>query len=64
MKIFNGTPGFGKTLSEEEIIEFLSNSKQNLQLGTIDEKGEPNVHPVWFFYENAAVTRRFNLNHI
>ena len=25
----------------------------NLLLGTIDDKGEPNVHPVWYLYENG-----------
>jgi len=23
----------------------------NLQIATIDEKGEPNIHPVWFYYD-------------
>jgi predicted pyridoxine 5'-phosphate oxidase superfamily flavin-nucleotide-binding protein len=23
----------------------------NLQLGTIDEKGDPNIQPVWFDYD-------------
>lgn len=55
MKIFHGIPGVGRVLTEEEILEFLTNSKQNLQLGTIDEKNEPNVHPVWFLYENEKI---------
>ena len=55
MKIFHGTPEVGRKLTEDEIIEFLTNSKKNLNLGTIDEKGEPNVHPVWFFYENEKI---------
>ena len=55
MKIFNGTPGFGRELSNDEIVEFLTTSKKNLQLGTIDEKNEPNIHPVWFLYQNGAI---------
>ncbi len=55
MKIFNGTPGFGRELSESEIIEFLTKSKRNLQLATIDDKNEPNIHPVWFYYENGLI---------
>lgn len=55
MKIFNGTPGFGRVLSNDEIIEFLSKSKKNLQLATIDDKNEPNIHPVWFYYENGKI---------
>ena len=52
MKIINAIPGFGPLLSKNQVIEFLS-SKLNLQLGTIDEKGDPNICPVWFFFENA-----------
>ena len=52
MKIYHGTPEIGRALSQDEIIQFLKTSKKNLQLGTIDEKNEPNVHPVWFLFEN------------
>lgn len=55
MKIFNGAPGYGRLLTNEEISEFLSKSKKNLQLATIDDKNEPNVHPVWFLYENGVI---------
>jgi nitroimidazol reductase NimA-like FMN-containing flavoprotein (pyridoxamine 5'-phosphate oxidase superfamily) len=55
MKIFHGTPEVGRALTEHEIIEFLTISKKNLQLGTIDEKNEPNIHPVWFLYENKKI---------
>lgn len=55
MKIDNGTPRYGRPLSEDEIIEFLSKSKRNLQLATIDEKNEPNIHPVWFLFENGNI---------
>ena len=54
MKIINAIPGFGPLLSKSQVIEFLS-SKLNLQLGTIDEKGDPNINPVWFFYENEKI---------
>jgi len=52
MKIFHGSPGFGSQLTEQQVVEFLS-SKLNLLLGTVDEKGDANVHPVWFLYENG-----------
>jgi nitroimidazol reductase NimA-like FMN-containing flavoprotein (pyridoxamine 5'-phosphate oxidase superfamily) len=52
MKITHASPGFGSALSESQVKEFLSNSKLNLLLGTIDEKDEPNVHPVWYLYDN------------
>ena len=45
MKILNAIPGFGKPLTEPEVREFLERSKLNLQLGTTDEHGKPNIHP-------------------
>ena len=38
------------SMSEEEIGKFLE-SKLNLQFGTIDEEGDPNIQPVWFDYD-------------
>ena len=38
------------TMAEEEIDRFLE-SKLMLQMPTIDEKGEPNIQPVWFHYD-------------
>ncbi len=52
MRILHGSPGFGSKLSKQDIEKFLSESKLNLLLGTIDEKNEPNVHPVWFWYHD------------
>lgn len=52
MKILNAIPGLGKPLTELQVKEFLVKAKLNLQLGTIDEKGEPNIHPIWYLYEN------------
>ncbi len=51
MKIVHASPGFGSKFTEEQTMDFLSNSKLNLLLGTIDDKGDPNVHPVWYLYE-------------
>ena len=36
-------------MSKEEVDTFLE-KKLNLQIGTIDDKGDPNIHPVWFNY--------------
>ena len=55
MKIIHASPGFGSAMSESQIIEFLTKSKLNLLLGTIDQKGQPNVHPVWYLYENGKL---------
>ncbi len=49
MKIISaitGTP----SMSKEEINTFLEN-KLNLQIGTIDDEGDPNIQPVWFNYD-------------
>ena len=55
MKITHASPGFGSKFSESQVNEFLTKSKLNLLLGTIDEKNEPNVHPVWYLYENERL---------
>lgn len=54
MKIVNAIPGFGPELSEEQVKDFL-NSKLNLQLATLDSKGEPIIHPVWYLFENKKL---------
>jgi PPOX class probable F420-dependent enzyme len=36
-------------MTREEAERFLE-SKLNLQIATVDEKGEPNIQPVWFYY--------------
>jgi PPOX class probable F420-dependent enzyme len=41
-----GTP----SMSKEEVDAFLE-SKLNLQIGTIDDEGDPNIQPVWFTYD-------------
>jgi general stress protein 26 len=53
MKIIHASPGFGKALTEQEIIDFLANSKLNIHLGTIDNNGYPNVHPTWYYFDST-----------
>ena len=55
MKILNASPGFGSPMTEDEVRSFLSNSKLNIQLGTVDEKGDPNVHPAWYYFANNKI---------
>src|SRR5918994_2757640 len=56
MKILNASePGLGESMTEEEVIDFLSNSKLFARLGTIDEKEDPNVHPVWYYFDNDRI---------
>jgi general stress protein 26 len=51
LKILNGSPGFGAPVNEQETVDFLTTGKLNIHLGTMDEKGHPNVHPTWFYYD-------------
>jgi len=37
-------------MEESEVDIFLSTSKTPLRLGTVDSKGDPMIHPVWFHY--------------
>lgn len=53
MKILHATPGMGAPMSPAEIDSFLE-SKLNVQMGTIDEQGDPNIQPVWFYYDKQA----------
>ena len=50
MRILNASPGFGVPLNEEAIKDFLTNGKLIVHLGTIDEKGDANIHPAWYYY--------------
>ena len=49
MKIISATsetPG----MTKEEIDRFLANNLM-LQMATVDGQGEPNIQPVWFYYD-------------
>jgi len=54
MRIFNASPGFGAPLTENEVIKFLTNSKLNIHIGTVDKKREPNIHPTWYYFDNTS----------
>jgi len=49
MKIVNATSEI-PSMTREEVERFLE-SKLNLQMAIIDEHGEPNIQPVWFYYD-------------
>lgn len=40
------------SMNETEVKEFLRNSRIPLKLGTIDEHGDPVIHPLWYSYDN------------
>jgi general stress protein 26 len=53
MKILNvSEPEFGGPMTEDEARNFLVNSKKNVHISTLDEKGEPNIHPTWYYFDN------------
>jgi len=56
MKIINASePSLGSSMTEEETRNFLSNEKLFARIGTIDKNGDPNVHPVWYYFENDKI---------
>jgi general stress protein 26 len=49
MKILKAIPEI-PNMNMEEAERFLE-SKLNLQFATIDNQGDPNIQPVWFYYD-------------
>ena len=49
MKIISAIPG-APSMNKEEVNGFLE-SKLLLQIGTIDDEGDPNIQPVWFDHD-------------
>ena len=53
MKILDASePEFGGPMTEDEVRNFLVNSKKLVHISTLDEKGEPNIHPTWSYFDN------------
>lgn len=52
MKILKAIPEI-PSMTMEEAELFLA-SKLNLQFATVDKKGDPNIQPVWFYYDKNA----------
>ena len=53
MRILDGSAGFSAPLTEQEAKEFLSESKFNVHFATLDEKGHPNIHPTWYYFDSS-----------
>jgi general stress protein 26 len=53
LKIINADPVFGTPLSEQETKDFLTTGVLNVHLGTVDEKGHANIHPVGYYYDTS-----------
>jgi pyridoxamine 5'-phosphate oxidase-like protein len=52
LRVLAAEPNIGMTVGE--IREFLGHGTLLLKLGTIDAKGDPNVHPVWYVYDRDS----------
>ena len=52
-RIIHASSEFGKSLTEQEINDFLTSSKLNIHLGTIDDNGYPNIHPTLYYFDSA-----------
>jgi general stress protein 26 len=53
MKILDASePEFGGPMSENEARDFLVNSHKNVHISSLDEKGDPNIHPTWYYFDN------------
>ena len=51
MKILQKTAeASGRVMTETEINSFLQ-EKMNLHLATVDENGEPNIQPLFFYHD-------------
>jgi len=53
LKILDGSAGYGKALSEQDIKDFLTTKILNVHLGTVDESGHANIHPAWYYYDDS-----------
>jgi general stress protein 26 len=55
LKIINASePEFGGPMTEDEVRNFLINSKKNAHISTLDERAEPNIHPTWYYFDNES----------
>ena len=55
LKILDASePEFGGPMTEGELRNFLINSKKNAHISTLDERGEPNIHPTWYYFDSES----------
>lgn len=52
IRVFEADEGVGMT--ELEAKKFLTESRSVVKLGTVDSSGDPNVHPVWYYFDPAG----------
>ena len=52
LKILDGSRESGKSLSEQDVKDFLTTKVLNVHLGTVDEYGNANIHPAWYYFDD------------
>ena len=53
LKILDGSGESGKSLSEQDIKDFLITKVLNVHLGTVDDHGHANIHPAWYYFDDS-----------
>jgi hypothetical protein len=53
MKILHGGTYFSQPMTEDEVTSFLTTGRRNIYIGTLDEKKEPNIHLVWYYFDTS-----------
>jgi general stress protein 26 len=53
LKILDASPGYGEPLNEQDTKDFLTTKVLNIHLGTVDENGDANIHPAWYYYDSS-----------
>lgn len=53
-KLIQAIPSMPKPVTEPEVESFLTESKLNVQIATLDEEGYPSIQPIWFVYDRDS----------
>ena len=53
LKILEGSGESGKSLSEQDVKDFLTTKVLNVHLGTVDDYGDANIHPAWYYFDDS-----------
>ena len=53
VRVINADPEMGNSMTEDEAKEFMAN-RTILHIGTVDNKGESNVTPVGYYFDNDS----------
>jgi general stress protein 26 len=58
VKVIDAEPGVGSPMTEEEAKNFMANANGNghllIHIGTVDDKGEPNVNPTGYYFDKNS----------